>query len=56
MKQTPNDMQDAIDNKDKGKSKQAYTSPHLVEYGAIAKLTQGSSGPMGDGGGGTKQP
>jgi hypothetical protein len=34
-------------------SKRAYTKPSLVEYGSIAKLTQGPlSGDGGGGGGG----
>ncbi len=29
--------------------KKSYASPSLVEYGSIAKLTQGASGPLSDG-------
>ena len=29
--------------------KKAYNSPEMVEYGNVAKLTQGSSGTVGDG-------
>jgi hypothetical protein len=29
--------------------KKAYHSPKMVEYGNVAKLTQGSSGTVGDG-------
>jgi len=31
--------------------KKAYHSPKMVEYGNVAKLTQGSSGSVGDGAG-----
>jgi hypothetical protein len=29
--------------------KKAYNSPKMVEYGNVAKLTQGASGTVGDG-------
>ena len=29
--------------------KKSYASPSLLEYGSIAKLTQGASGPFSDG-------
>lgn len=36
---------------DEPKSKQEYSSPTLVEYGSIGKLTQGGFGSGTDGGG-----
>ena len=30
--------------------KKLYATPQLVEYGPVEKLTQGSTGPAGDGG------
>jgi len=30
-------------------TKNAYSSPKLVEYGNVAKLTQGGTGTVGDG-------
>jgi hypothetical protein len=29
--------------------KRTYITPTILEYGSIAKLTQGASGPLGDG-------
>ncbi|MEE8076173.1 MAG: lasso RiPP family leader peptide-containing protein [Candidatus Binatia bacterium] len=42
-------------NQEEKKQKNPYSSPRLIEYGDVQKLTQGSSGPKGDGGG-TKRP
>ncbi len=42
-------------NQEGKKQKNPYSSPRLIEYGDVQKLTQGSSGPKGDGGG-TKRP
>jgi len=36
--------------------RKVYITPELVEYGSIAKLTQGASGPVGDGQGMNMQP
>ena len=36
---------------DLGTLRKNYTSPALLEYGNVAKLTRGSSGSMTDGGG-----
>jgi hypothetical protein len=32
----------------KGPKKKAYTAPRMVEYGNVAKLTQGGTGTVGD--------
>jgi hypothetical protein len=32
-----------------GRAKRAYKTPELIEYGSVAKLTQGGKGSMGDG-------
>ncbi len=50
MKLVNNIIQHSPANKNKRKTKQQYKSPHLIEYGHIAKLTQGSGGTKGDGG------
>ncbi len=41
-------------NQEEKKQKIPYSSPRLIEYGDVQKLTQGSSGPKGDSG--TKRP
>ncbi len=41
-------------NQEEKKQKNPYSSPRLVEYGDVRKLTQGSSGTKGDQG--TKRP
>ncbi len=42
-------------NQPEKKQKKPYSSPRLIEYGDVQKLTQGSSGTKGDGGG-SKRP
>ncbi len=42
-------------NQEGKKQKNPYSSPRLIEYGDVQKLTQGSSGAKGDGGP-TKRP
>lgn len=37
-------------NQEVKKQKNRYSSPQLKEYGDVRKLTQGSTGPKGDGG------
>ncbi len=39
-----------------GRARRPYKAPALVEYGSVAKLTQGSSGTKSDGGGTSKRP
>jgi hypothetical protein len=39
-----------------GPTKNAYSSPKMVEYGNVAKLTQGGTGTVGDGLGMSMQP
>lgn len=41
-------------NKEEVLQKKPYSSPHLIEYGHVEKLTQGSAGSKGDSG--TKRP
>ncbi len=42
-------------NQEEKKQKKPYSTPRLIEYGDVQKLTQGSSGTKGDGGG-SKRP
>ena len=39
-----------------GRARRPYKKPTLVEYGSVAKLTQGSSGTRNDGGGTSMRP
>ena len=39
-----------------GRARRPYKAPTLVEYGSVAKLTQGSSGTRYDGGGTSRRP
>ena len=39
-----------------GRARRPYKTLTLVEYGSVAKLTQGSSGTRSDGGGTSKRP
>jgi hypothetical protein len=55
MEQLRDHASQSIDPTSRSAGRKAYAAPHLLEYGSAAKITQGSSGSMGDGMSG-KQP